>query len=390
MNEYVNVDFKPIKHRRLMTSFHCQELLYDYVCGRLPEEYKDLVERSLKEHEENQNHLRSIQYGIHYCKELALTEISNDVYDSVSTAYGLLPSWLDWLRWRHWPHSLRWSSEALLVSLTVAMVVTLVPWKRMWKTMVVSDPKIVLSEVVKERSQSDQESPLDEVPSSVASQVPEANPSEPGASSGPAPSNMKGSVAAQALVSLREEPQSQVEVSQERPATTEKRKGYVYRGFMRLKGLEQITPEIVRDIEALGGEKAGSVPLGWRKTRGSYFHFAMEEARYEELLSALKMRGEIRIYKDDHVRVMPEGQIRIILWIEEGLKTETGRSTQPQEGSPEVKEDGAKGPAPDASETSSEGSPDSLNVESKKESPVPAYRDGEETPIESEGEPLHE
>lgn len=94
------------------------------------------------------------------------------------------------------------------------------------------------------------------------------------------------------------------------------RRGYVYRLFMDLKQLDQFTPAIAQKIKGLGGQKAGDVPLGWKRGEGSYYHFTLPETQYDSLLTVLKSYGPVRISKDPHPRVMPEGEIRLILWIE--------------------------------------------------------------------------
>jgi len=68
---------------------------------------------------------------------------------------------------------------------------------------------------------------------------------------------------------------------------------------------------------SLGGQKAGEVQIGWRKPDGSYFHFSLEEDKLEELKQFMSSYGPVRFYKDPHWRVMPQGKIRIILWIED-------------------------------------------------------------------------
>ncbi|MCB0356216.1 MAG: hypothetical protein KDD40_04375, partial [Bdellovibrionales bacterium] len=94
-------------------------------------------------------------------------------------------------------------------------------------------------------------------------------------------------------------------------------KGELYRAFMTLDNIDTVTQEFIDKISQLGGEKAGKVRLGWRKKDGSYFHFEMDESKLEDLENFFKTYGALRIYKDPHWRVMPEGKIRIILWVED-------------------------------------------------------------------------
>jgi hypothetical protein len=95
-----------------------------------------------------------------------------------------------------------------------------------------------------------------------------------------------------------------------------KAKGFVYRAFMTLNDLPTLAPKITEEIRSLGGEKAGEVELGWKRGTGHYYHFALPQSNEERLLEKLRAYGPVRISKDPHPRVMPEGQVRFILWIE--------------------------------------------------------------------------
>lgn len=101
------------------------------------------------------------------------------------------------------------------------------------------------------------------------------------------------------------------------PAATESaERGFVYRMSMPTSKVEAITPDVRAKIEALGGKKAGEVELGWKRRSGSYFHFAMPESGYDTLVEYLRGHSPVRIQKAPHRRIMPAGQIRIILWLE--------------------------------------------------------------------------
>lgn len=95
-----------------------------------------------------------------------------------------------------------------------------------------------------------------------------------------------------------------------------KARGFVYRAFMTLSDLDDVSPKIKSEIVALGGEKAGEVELGWKRGQGRYFHFAIPESNEKKILERLQVYGPVRISKDPHPRVMPQGQVRFILWVE--------------------------------------------------------------------------
>lgn len=93
--------------------------------------------------------------------------------------------------------------------------------------------------------------------------------------------------------------------------------GFVYRAYMNLKNLDVITPKIADEIRGMGGKKAGSVNLGWRRNGGSYYHFTLPEGQYANFEKAIQKYGTVKIVKDRHKRVMPKGQLRFLLWIED-------------------------------------------------------------------------
>jgi hypothetical protein len=95
-----------------------------------------------------------------------------------------------------------------------------------------------------------------------------------------------------------------------------KAKGFVYRAWLQTADVDEITPKLKAKIEELGGEKAGEHELGWKRGNSTYFHFAVPGKSEQDLTDQLKAFGRVRISKDPHPRVMPDGQIRFILWVE--------------------------------------------------------------------------
>lgn len=100
-------------------------------------------------------------------------------------------------------------------------------------------------------------------------------------------------------------------------------RGEIIRATMSKGDVEAWTPGVTEEIVRLGGLKAGEVQLGWRRKGGSYFHFSLPQSNYDTLISYLQTLGPVRIVKEPHPRVMPEGTLRLILWIEQGSGTQT-------------------------------------------------------------------
>lgn len=97
--------------------------------------------------------------------------------------------------------------------------------------------------------------------------------------------------------------------------------GYLYRGTISITNIEAAEPKITEKIIELGGRKAGSVELGWKKNENAlYYHFTIPEARYTEMLTYLSTYGTPKFSKEKHGRVMPDGIIRLIFTVDENSK----------------------------------------------------------------------
>ncbi len=94
-------------------------------------------------------------------------------------------------------------------------------------------------------------------------------------------------------------------------------RGVLYRVYMSLRDLEGVTPQIVEIIERMSGEKAGKKKLGYLKPKGRSFHFKLPMNYRDQVFEELKVFGRVKIDKEKHWRIMPEGQSRVILWVED-------------------------------------------------------------------------
>lgn len=107
-------------------------------------------------------------------------------------------------------------------------------------------------------------------------------------------------------------------------------KGSILRGAIEVEAFDSAWPAIRDKIITLGGKAAGNVELGWlRRPDESYFHFTLPESNRSELETFLKTFGPVRISRERHPRVMPEGQIRIILTVKDGGPHEDDEAEAP-------------------------------------------------------------
>ncbi len=49
----------------------------------------------------------------------------------------------------------------------------------------------------------------------------------------------------------------------------------------------------------------------------AYFHFTMPENNYQQMTDAFKEYGQLKIAKEKHERIMPEGIVRVIITVDE-------------------------------------------------------------------------
>lgn len=345
-----------MSEKRKLTPFLAHEMLFDYVTDHLDPGRRQAIEEFVKDDRESQNLLEAIRRGISYSESLKKIELSASSFEELEQAESFITLSRRLARFSQWPDSLRWSLIALVISVCTAGVVVLIPWNLL--PMLQSGPKAesgtveiarvdgrklpdgtVAIAVTDDETDDQQTGPMEgsgdeefaeessgAVPTTSSVSVPTAVISSPKLPT-PAPVVSVASAPAvkmNAPVSAPQgipKPVAVAPVATPPPIVTSAKasRGYVYRAFMTLADLENVAPKITQQIKELGAEKAGEVELGWRRGSGRYYHFSMPESNEQRLLETLRGYGPVRISKDPHPRVMPEGQVRFILWVESGI-----------------------------------------------------------------------
>ncbi len=274
------------RKKRQLSEFLCREMMYDYITGRLDDERKQAMDEFLAENSESRQELAALREGLDFCHELSRVEVARPLIERIKQEKGLTARLVESLDWRSWPDIFRWSVEALVLSVVLALIVVLIPWGKILDFQGPERREVILAErlEMQQPAESEEESEPQQAETS-ASAEPESV-AEP-------------------------EPEPEL-VAEPEPAL----KGEIYRAFMNLENVDEVTDAVTARIEALGGKKAGEVELGWRRPQGSYYHFTIPETNHDALLEALGEFGPVRVFKNPHWRVMPEGTIRFILWLE--------------------------------------------------------------------------
>lgn len=308
------------KNRREISPFIGHELLYDYLSGSLDLERRAAVEDHVKFSRDAQLDLSKIENGQKYAEGLAETLVSEPIIAQINTPSSYLNVLMQKSNFDRWPQGLKWGLEALVVVGVIVIFLSVTPWQKVLDFSLPGSKEVVLAEIskketsptVEEKPEFVDEGAKDAVATAATSPVPETGSAPAKPSPAPTPSTTPVTAAAA--------PAKQAEKPAETPAPAAT-VGYLYRGEISATNIETIGPKITDKITELGGRKAGSVELGWKKTSSSmYYHFTIPEAKYQDLMNFLGTYGKPKFSKEKHPRVMPDGIIRLIFTLDESKK----------------------------------------------------------------------
>lgn len=339
------------KDQRNISEFLGFELLYDYAIGALDAQTHKSMTEFLVQNKKAQEKLDKIYAGIKYTDRLAGFQIPKEIEKKIDIPAGYFETIVKQTNYSRWSNTMKWGAEAALVGVFVAVFVSFLPWERLYLP---NAPRmsgqVVLSEVQRQASVPQDDNQVTIVPSTkeqvlysdeetkekvdaakesaaaLAKPEPVAKPEAVAtapevkkpvavavATPTPVPAPLPTSVPQQVPTSTIVN-----ETGKEVPsALTGAEKGFVYRASLKAPNLDADSLKIKERIEAIGGRKAGQVPLGWKRPGGSYFHFTIPENQFKEMENILLPYGKIKISRDPHPRVMPKGIIRFILWVED-------------------------------------------------------------------------
>lgn len=336
------------RFKRKLTPFLCQEMLYDFVLGQLDPERRAAVDEFVQSDRDSQEIMESIRRGLDYTDRLKTTTLQTTVLQQLKESENAVSLGRRYSAWSAWPESLRWSITAIVISTMVALIVSSIPWEKIRifqadksDTVEIAKIPVTASEhqqlaqheeqeaasggVPTDTEADDEETPVDsDLPIRENEEFPVAAQESPAknkndlksAPSVTATIPKSAQVAAATPPSAERDLESDSEALRAQDRKEARPGGFVYRAFMNLSNLDDLAPKITALVREMGGEKAGEVELGWKRGTGRYYHFSMPEENEKKLMDELRAYGPVRISKDPHPRVMPQGQVRFILWIE--------------------------------------------------------------------------
>ncbi len=292
--------------KRELSEFMTQELLYDYVNGLLDHERKKSVEEALEKSDDIKADLQTIERGIEYLDNLSKIDVSTILAQEVSQRITYFGQIKIMMSYENWPPFVKWTLEAVLVISFVIIVSLLAPWGQFKDFIMRSKTSdLILAELPKSESNGPSESlnSIEKVEKGHFEDEGEEKKTTKPIGTAPVLENPKTVAPLSAVTNSTEE---------------QKKQGFVYRGILSIVNVEVGTSKLKDMIVELGGRKAGEVELGWRRNEGDYyFHFTIPESKFDRLQENFKTLGTVKLSKDPHPRIMPDGILRMIITTEE-------------------------------------------------------------------------
>ncbi len=312
-----------------MTSFLCQELLFEHISGQLGPVRQKQIDEYLETDRESQRELEKLLHGIDYSKSLQQIDVTASLHQAL---LNFEPNWKKKLQdWTLWSSRRGWRVLPPIFLVITVILLSIVLVKRQGQEVVLVADQHIEAPTTGDSFKRPADAPVAQSATAAAVQATaptettvedkttQANP-EP---TTPAPSPISPPPAALAKPTPAAVAASQAQTSPIAPiaATTRSPKpaeGSLRRSEVAVERFAEAWPAIKEKIESLGGKAAGNVQLGWkRKATQSYFHFSLPESKFSELEAFIGTFGPVQFTTERHPRVMPEGQIRIILTLKD-------------------------------------------------------------------------
>lgn len=316
--------------RKKLTRFLCQELLYEYANGGLTATREKEMREYIAGCRDSQREFEKLKRGHAYSMRASGVRMSPAIREAL---LNFEPQWQKQLRiWTLWSSQRGWKMlpYIVLAMTMVAGLVVLKPWQKVEQT------DILLAEQLRVEPDMFAPAPAPAAETAIVASAP-PQPSKEGPDTAALvagiPTGQLPAAPAPLPPAARAAPTTTAaktaEISEDaKAAAPGAARGFIMRGELEVSDFANTWPMIRDKIIALGGKVAGNVELGWlRRKDQSYFHFSVPEVNYPELELFLGTFGPVRFSKEKHPRVMPEGQIRIILTVKDSITDESPPDT---------------------------------------------------------------
>lgn len=333
----LDLEIRPQKNQpRQLSLFHAKGMTYDYLLKKLDSERSAAYEKALKNYPELSVHYSVMKHGLWSAQKLKECRANENFKIQMNPEKDEIHLIVEKLKADHWPKSLRFGFETAIVGLGIISICLVIPWQKVTNLQWTKSSAIVLNETTHTKmSQRD----YDTDNGTVAAEVPEVDEGLVAAHTSvkEKPAEKAAAVADKKIEPIVTKPvvaetktQEKINIQTNTKAEDKQNEssvaaatikpggeGALYRGTLHVVNVGATNTKLVDKLTALGGRKAGDVPLGWRKGSGAYFHFTIPESKYNESVKYFEQFGVLKIKKEKHERVMPEGIMRVIISVEE-------------------------------------------------------------------------
>lgn len=317
------IKLKKFKKREI-SPFFGQNFLYEYLQNLLDEERKKAVEEVIHSDKNTQSDFMKMTNGLQYVELLSEVVISDKIVDQTVNRNTSFHKILNKIKFDRWPLSIKWTLEALIIILAMVITLNVFPWGKIVHLASEDQNKdMIITKIDRKKKEllnAGSERSLKEVVNAKPEFIDEGiKLDSKKLSLVKIPFSVKNSIEIKSNEPNQEKPvvQNSTDVSYAKTTV-----GFLYRGQLQVTNVEMIAPKISDKIFELGGRKAGEVEIGWKKSNQTfYYHFTLPKSKLPELESLLKIYSELKLKKEPHARVMPDGILRIIFTIDEKSTT---------------------------------------------------------------------
>ena len=311
-------------NKREISPFFGQNFLYEYLQNSLDEERKKAVEEVIHSDKNTQSDFMKMTNGLQYVELLSEVVISDKIVDQIINRNTSFHKILNKIKFDRWPLSIKWTLEALIIVLAMVITLNVLPWGKIVhlasedqnKDMMITKIDRKKKDLLITESEGRSKEIVNAKPEFIDEGI-KLESKKIGLVK--VPLSLKNSIEIKGKEPHQSKPvvQNNTEISNSKTTG-----GFLYRGQLQVTNVEMIAPKISEKIFELGGRKAGEVEIGWKKSNQTfYYHFTLPKSKLAELESLLKIYSELKLKKEPHTRVMPDGILRIIFTIEEKSTT---------------------------------------------------------------------
>lgn len=332
------------KGKRKLTPFQSKNLLFDYINSNLDSSRNQALSEEIKSNLSVVTQLKKTKFAIQYLDELSKIQPNESQLEQLKEPSSYMNVLLAKINFSDWSVGLKMGFELLILAVGVISISIVIPWHRVLELRWLPAQPYILAIVEKsrvnnaeieiggvktdgfstfpdegaeKRKKIDLGIPLVAQLKFEETKAPEVVKKTTPASAPKIEKEVVVAVKAEPKADEKAEATSAIVASAEKGREAEKRQGFLYRGTISVTNVEATAAKFVEKIAELGGRKAGEVELGWKKGSSAYFHLTMPEAKYQNFMLFAADYGNMKLQKEKHDRIMPDGIIRIIFTIDE-------------------------------------------------------------------------